>query len=340
MNTGHPVHRCSKKKVVAPVVLLTTALAAVAVGMPAAQATDGTNAVFGTWEWSRFTSAQTDPAAPADPDGQAGEGNFANVSQIGEGWADTHDDAYRQKVSDGWVRFTEWQTSDTAPSVGANEEAGHRYERSVGNNDGIAATPGTPGSEGTLAKPGTPAEPGFWTNFHPNDNHGTFDGPPSYPHDSRGTWSAPKEDGGPHQDKSGVFQNGNGNGSWFYREQGTPATPGTPAVEGKPGTPGTDAKPETFHTEYQWDVYAFHYEYRWSVYERSNTPAEPAVVDAIDPNPSTDPTVPSKPSAPYVGSRPTSFVVSAEASKPSTSSQPHRAGTHSRAVPLSIDAGL
>ena len=34
--------------------------------------------------------------------------------------------------------------------------------------------------------------PGFWTNFQPDDNHGTFDGPPSYPHDSRGTSSLPR----------------------------------------------------------------------------------------------------------------------------------------------------
>ena len=83
------------------------------------------------------------------PGQPTGEDNLANLVQVGEGWTDTDDAAYRQQVSDGWQRFTAWQTSDVAPSVGANEEAGHRYEQIVGN--GEAATEGTP------ANPGTPA---------------------------------------------------------------------------------------------------------------------------------------------------------------------------------------
>ena len=56
-----------------------------------------------------------------------------------------------------------------------------------------------------------------------------------------------------------MYQNGNGNGSWFYRAQ---------APRARQGTPGT---PETTHVEYRWDVYAFHFEYRWSIYERTIT---------------------------------------------------------------------
>jgi LPXTG-motif cell wall-anchored protein len=64
-------------------------------------------------------------------------------------------------------------------------------------------------------------EAGFWQNFEPNKDQGTFQGPPSWPSDLRGTWSKAKENGGPQQDTSGVFQNGEGNGSWFYRDLGT-----------------------------------------------------------------------------------------------------------------------
>lgn len=74
---------------------------------------------------------------------------------------------------------------------------------------------------------GTPAVKGFWTNFQPTKSKEPFVGPPTYPTDPRGKWSAPKSNGGPQPDASGVFQQGSGNGSWFYRQQGTPATPGT-----------------------------------------------------------------------------------------------------------------
>ncbi len=93
--------------------------------------------------------------------------------------------------------------------MGANEEAGHRYAQIVGNGDG---TDGTPGA---------------WSNFEPNKAQGTFEGPPSYPTDPRGTWSESKTEGGPQQDAEGVYQNGNGNGSWFHRAQGTQGTPET-----------------------------------------------------------------------------------------------------------------
>lgn len=59
---------------------------------------------------------------------------------------------------------------------------------------------------------------GFWANFAPNDNHGPFEGVPSYPTDPAGVWIVHTE-GGPGQDESGVFQIGNGNGDWFYRQQ-------------------------------------------------------------------------------------------------------------------------
>lgn len=64
-----------------------------------------------------------------------------------------------------------------------------------------------------------------WWNFSPNKGQGPFDGPPTFPSDDRGTWQGPHTNGGPGQDQTGVYQQGNGHGSWFYREN----TPGTPA---------------------------------------------------------------------------------------------------------------
>jgi LPXTG-motif cell wall-anchored protein len=62
---------------------------------------------------------------------------------------------------------------------------------------------------------------GFWQNFQPNHSQATFIGPPSYPTDTRGTWGAKKVNGGPQQDASGVYSNGNPakGGNWFYRQQ-------------------------------------------------------------------------------------------------------------------------
>lgn len=76
-----------------------------------------------------------------------------------------------------------------------------------------------------------PATPDLWWNWSPNKDQGPFEGPPAFPVDPRGTWEGPHENGGPSQDTYGTFQQGNGNGSWFHREQGTPEqTIVTPAV--------------------------------------------------------------------------------------------------------------
>jgi hypothetical protein len=74
--------------------------------------------------------------------------------------------------------------------------------------------------------PAVAAVPDVWQNFSPNRDQGTFTGPPSWPTDSRGTWehqgkSIPPGQAGP----DGVYQNGQGNGSWFYRHAGSPAVP-------------------------------------------------------------------------------------------------------------------
>ncbi len=60
-----------------------------------------------------------------------------------------------------------------------------------------------------------------WQNFSPDKHQGPFEGPPSWPTDPRGTWHhmnkpIPPGQAGP----DGVYQNGSGNGSWFYRQAG------------------------------------------------------------------------------------------------------------------------
>ena len=69
-----------------------------------------------------------------------------------------------------------------------------------------------------------PGEPSLWWNWSPNKDQGPFDGPPAFPTDERGTWQGPHNEGGPGQDQVGTFQQGNGHGSWFHREAGTPDT--------------------------------------------------------------------------------------------------------------------
>jgi hypothetical protein len=82
-----------------------------------------------------------------------------------------------------------------------------------------------------------PATPSQWWNFAPNDQQGTFTGPPAFPTDPAGTWEGPHTVGGPGPNETGTFQVGVGNASWFHRE---------------PGTPGTPGQEEVSHTDYTW----------------------------------------------------------------------------------------
>ena len=59
----------------------------------------------------------------------------------------------------------------------------------------------------------------IWQNFSPNNENGPFEGPPSWPTDPDGTWNHQNKPIPPGQaGPDGVYQNGNGNGSWFYRQ--------------------------------------------------------------------------------------------------------------------------
>lgn len=68
-----------------------------------------------------------------------------------------------------------------------------------------------------------PDSKGFWQVFSPTSPK-KFVGPPDYPVDERGKWGDKKYSGGPQQGASGVFQQGGGKGSWFYRHQGSTST--------------------------------------------------------------------------------------------------------------------
>jgi hypothetical protein len=74
-------------------------------------------------------------------------------------------------------------------------------------------------------QPGTDASTTWW-NFAPNKDQGPLEGAPLFPLDERGTWEGPHTEGGPGQDQEGVYQQGGGYGSWFYRE----TIPGTDPV--------------------------------------------------------------------------------------------------------------
>lgn len=63
-----------------------------------------------------------------------------------------------------------------------------------------------------------PAQAAVWANFSPNDNRAPFNGPPTWPTDARGTWSIRGDLPGGHVGPDGVYQQGSGHGSWFYRK--------------------------------------------------------------------------------------------------------------------------
>jgi hypothetical protein len=68
-----------------------------------------------------------------------------------------------------------------------------------------------------------PAVAELWQNFSPNNQQQKFEGPPDWPDDPRGTWQHIDKPIPPgHQGPDGVYQRGEGNGSWFYRRAAVP----------------------------------------------------------------------------------------------------------------------
>ena len=63
----------------------------------------------------------------------------------------------------------------------------------------------------------------LWQNFAPDKEQGTFEGPPAWPDDPRGKWLHIEKPIPPgHAGPDGVYQQGQGNGSWFYRRAAVP----------------------------------------------------------------------------------------------------------------------
>ncbi len=221
----------SKSTMMASLATLAVSATLVGLGTSAAHADDicvprpGTPDVIGTWHRASFTEWTTDPVTPADPDGQAGEDNLANVTKIGEEYSQTSTDTVQDS---GWV---------TTPPTGSGWELVET--KKVSNNDGsLESIPGTPSQ---------------WWNFSPNKDEGPLQGEPAFPSDPRGTWQGPHTEGGPSQDLTGTFQLGNGNASWFHREPGTAGQ----VVEHPPTTHEVYRYERTTlgTTEYRWSVY-------------------------------------------------------------------------------------
>ena len=278
MTTRPPVHRSRiKKGVIAPLAVLATTLACVAVGLPAAQATDGPKAVFGTWEWSRFTDANTDPDQPADPDGQTGEENAANVIQIGE--------RYERQVpgteheSSDWVRHA-------PPGDGWVQLPGADGEKWVQDKAAWAETVvDQAASTETVEEEAAHWQRYSWTGG-PIEEGRT----PSFP---SADWQ-PNVEGDPHGvGHAGAYDRSNGSSGkadWFYLEW-VPAV--TRTIE-HPATSHVVHHAAVAHQEFRYQRLApAHTEYYWSVYERTNTQAAQGVEEPTDP---TDPTDPADPS--------------------------------------------
>ena len=114
----------------------------------------------------------------------------------------------------------------------------------------------------------------IWQNFSPNRDQGTFEGPPSWPTDPRGTWQ--------HKDKSippgqagpdGVYQNGSGNGSWFYRAAAGPWSAWSTPTRWQPTgshLAWVDVVPAANWQEHG-NSYTDTYQRDWTVYPTGNT---------------------------------------------------------------------
>ena len=117
--------------------------------------------------------------------------------------------------------------------------------------------------------------------------------------------------------------------------------------------PGNSGQQERTHEEFKFELVTEtqgHNEYRWEILERSNTPAEPDVENPTEPeveNPTEpeveNPTEPEveNPTEPEVESQTEPEAL--EPNRPAVSNtalKPNRPSVRSRAVPLSIDAGL
>ena len=357
MSTGRLDNRVKIRGALAPIGATTTVLACLALGLPAAQAAPGTDDVFGEWVLSGDTTEpQTDPTQPADPDGESGEGNIANVIQLGE----VHVQRAQGTVSterSGWVR----EVPAGSGWVQLLDEAGERWvEDSPATRETTDWLRTSPGSGwATIAERqvvDVNGVEGDWVNY--TWKGGPVTGAPAFPGEDIKNWQRNNGNHNGHPqptdaDKPGLtYQRGEaGNADWFHWE-----------FEGQVD--------EVTHTEYRFakDTPAvahqeFSYErlvttegaleYYWSIYERTNTAGQPGE-EPIDPTDPTDPAEPNVPTIPTVPTAPSAPSLNGGTSGPNgpakgddsdadespeqneSSPRPAARGT----VPLSIDAGL
>jgi|SoiMethySBSTD1v2_1073268.scaffolds.fasta_scaffold72544_4 hypothetical protein len=316
MISGKPAHRFSMRRgTVASLGVTATVLACLVAGLPAAQATSdahpsGTAAVFGDWTFSHYTEWTTDTTPPADRDGQAGEDNLANVTQVGEletkrvpgttsaettGWV-------RESPGAGWVQIDRKIVVDQA-YVAPTDDAW--TDQQWWNFNGNAKDFG-PGNA-------PPADDGGWhaNNGNPQSGNHAFEShTPDQPY---------------------FVDAGNGRADWFRW-----------TATFVPGNPGQQ---ELTHEEFRFELVTEsqgHDEFRWEILERTNTPAEPEVENPSEPdveNPS-EPEV-ENPTEPEVENQnDTEQLEQNGAAVSDTALNPNRPSVRSRAVPLSIDAGL
>ncbi len=321
MSIARPVHRFRLKGVIAPIGVTATVLACLAAGQPAAQASGGTDAEFGTWAWSRFTDPQTDPNPPADPDGQAGEDNLANVTQIGELYQRQAPAAESTQLS-GWVREApEGEGWVRLPGADGEkwvqDEAA--FDETVVDEDAWTET--------------VVDEASHWQRYSWTGGPHDGDDPPAFPSDD---WQ-PNTESDPHGvGAEGAYyrsNGGSGNGEWFYLQR---VAAKTHTVE-HPEKTHVVHHPAVAHQEFSYQRLVTtpgHVEYYWSVYERTNTAGQPTdepTVPTDEPTvPTDEPTVPTDEPTVPTDTGVKGVKVAAPAPKQSTQAN----------VPLAIDAGL
>ena len=313
-----------KKRFLAPVAVMATIPAALALALPAQAAngvteppctpSEATGAVFGDWTPSdEFTDWQESNETPADPDSEAGDDNPLNLKQIGEGehqWVlggfvtQTTDWLREKPAGDGWsVNATKLVTDKAA----YNETISQAVDQWYHWNGSYQST-----------APAPPPAAGWGPD---NGSHNGLKNKPDY---------------APNKVFDASVKGGN-NASWFFH-----GLKGAVIVHHDAVT----------HIEYRYERQVEaegHTVYRWSVEERTYTPGElavecpPAEEPGVDPTDPTDPTTPEEPSTPSVPTEVKGQTAQTTSSGPSVPNQPmqsHAPGTNPAAVPLSIDAGL
>jgi hypothetical protein len=293
-----------------------TVLACFAAGVPAAQATSeadqsGAAAVFGDWKVSGYTEWTTDATPPADVDGQGGEDNLANVTQIGG--------LHTKWVTDSsGVETTDWVRE--SPGVGWVQID----RKIVVDQEYVAAS-----------------DPAYtdrmWWNF--NGNAKDF-GPGNPPPASDGGWHATS---GNPQSGNHAFEAHTPNQPYFVDAAGGRADwfRWTANLE-----PGNSGQQEVTHEEFRFERVTEaqgHHEYRWEILERTNTPADPDIEDPTEPGAENPAEPDGDPSDTQHSDTQPSDTQPSEPIRPAVStagSTPNRPSARSRAVPLSIDAGL